>query len=327
MSDCCDESSQHPRKILEAKGQKIVAGLLLLVASLGFLPRFSFLSDIVDPTLCMGGVFWYILFSGCLWRSAYATESKLEDPTSCFNSAVEQLQDIAEDGFQEPVLHDPDYCYLDVAESSEDMDETELHDDLQESLPHQAEFDWVSAARNGEAILTEDVYRAAIQWWLEHQHQERLDWLSPQDQRLLRPVVSSSSDCGDVDKAYLLLEKIGLLDRMERDLQRFGAQPSSCTSSMTPLARTPLSPTAAAAQLRMAIEAHVPPMREASSELPHWHMSWKYNRKPLAEHLFGSSGAPKPPALDDSVSDHCSSPNVLVEDGISSLVGFAGLGA
>lgn len=289
----------------------MTAGLLFVIAALGFLPRFGFLNVILDPSMFMVGVLWYILFFGCPWRGSCATDTNFEEPNSCFMRTLEQLQEIDEDELQEP---------------SQELDENALQENLEEPLPTQAEFHWISSARSGEIKLTEDVYRAAVQWWLEQQHHDRFDWLSTEDQRLMKPIASSLHH-GDVAKARVLLEKVGQLDKMER---LSGTQAVGCAIPTTvPLSRMPLSPAATAGQLRKAIESQMLPTGQVSNspELPHWHMSWKYNRRGLAEHLFAGLRTRDAHKFDDTVFEQCSSENMQMEEGIGSMGTFSCMGA
>jgi hypothetical protein len=295
-------------------------GLLFALPILGFLPRFEFLTVFADEgSMFMVGFIWYALFSGCLLgRGSGRTEVAADDETDCLKSALQQSQGMDDGELQEPILEDSSCCCMDVLEPSPEFDENAFQANFDEPLPTQAEFDWVSSARSGEIKLTEDVYRAAVQWWFEQQRQDRFEWLSPEDQRLMSPIDASLHQ-GDVAKAHVLLEKVGQLDKMERDLQRSVAHTvGEAVPATTPLSRGPLSPTSATGQLRKAIESHMPPSDQVltSPALPYWHMSWKHNRSGLAEHLFAGIRTQDRGTSSDELLEHCSSDNVRMEESI-----------
>jgi hypothetical protein len=302
----------------------VVAGFLFMLVTLGFVPRFSFLHEIIDPSMFMGGVVWYILFTGCLWRGSLSKDTLSkeaasscfavapEEPISCCVGTQEELEETDEDYMQESMLEDPNYCCMEPSPSEGQDEENSLQHNAGEALPTQAEFDWITSARSGELNLTEDVFCAAVQWWLEQQHDDRFDWLSPGDQRLMTPI-SSSLRQSDMAKARVLLEKVGQLDKMERDLQRFGTPPDCATPAASPLSRAPLSTTISVDQLRKAIESHVIPTDEAWA---HWHMSWKQNRRCLAKHLYAGLKKPEPRAYDGGFVEACPSDNLQTDDSI-----------
>jgi hypothetical protein len=300
----------------------MIAGLLFMVVILGFVPRFAFLHEIIDPSMFMGGVVWYILITGCFWRGSLSKDIFSKEAACCFAAAPEEtsscwvgrpkaLEEFDEDDMQEFLLDDPNYCYEPSPSEVQDEDSS-LQNNFGEALPTEAEFDWITSARSGETTLTEEVFRAAIQWWLEQQHNDRFDWLSPEDQRLMKPILSFLHQA-DMAKAQVLLEKVGQLDKMERDLQRFGT-PLDCTTPATsPLSRAPLSTTISVDQLRKAIESHVTPTDEAWAQ---FHMSWKQNRRGLAKHLYAGLKAKKSSACDCAFVEACSSDNVLTDESI-----------
>lgn len=312
----------------------MTAALFLLIAVLGFLPGFGFLNAIIDPSFFMIGVVWYILVSGVwaddlslvgiLTGKSYSKEIINEEPTPFFINTCDQVEDEDYEE-QESMIEDPTYCCTEMPDPFQGLDENELQDGLEDPLPTQAEFDWVSSARSGQTKLTDEVYRAAVQWWLQQQHCDRFEWLSSEDQRLMKPVATSLQH-GDVAKAHLLVEKLGQLDKVERDIQRGGTQAPGCaTRETSPLSRASSSPTEAAARLRKAIESYMPPDDEAPSS--HWHMSWKKKRRGLADHLFVGCKNEKDFTCDGVFAEQCSTENVHLQEGIGVIGNFGCMGA
>lgn len=131
--------------------------------------------------------------------------------------------------------------------------------------PSQAELEWVNKARAGTIRLTDDVFSAAMQWWLEQPLSHSLDFLAPKDQQLLKPV-SELLQVGRQQEACTLLEQVGTLDRMERELQRTKTSIPPDIGGTSPLQRAPADPATEAGRLRRAIESyHVSPQRSDNS--------------------------------------------------------------
>lgn len=83
----------------------------------------------------------------------------------------------------------------------------------------QAELDWISAARSGSLTLTDAVFAAAMEWWFETPCVRVLDRVASADQELLRPVEKLLRNGRD-EEACHLVEQIGRLDKIERELRR-----------------------------------------------------------------------------------------------------------
>jgi hypothetical protein len=180
----------------------------------------------------------------------------------------------------------------DAQKQSQKVDEQEQEADIVAG-PSQAEMDWVTAARSGKVRLTEDVYKAAMQWWLDQPLADVVDKTSPEDQRILKPVIELMRR-GQDEKASMLIEQVGRLDRMERDLQRSRSKVLSNSSSVSPLSRRPSSPGISAGVLRNAIESSVLPLAQDISpkdKQRYWHTSWKRPAMALGEHVVASASA------------------------------------
>jgi len=121
--------------------------------------------------------------------------------------------------------------------------------------PSQAELDWVSAARAGALKLTDDVFSAAMQWLLEHPLSNTLDSMGSKDKQLMRPV-SELLQRGRQQEAISLLEQIGRLDKLERDLQRGRAKTASTSGTSSPLRRSSPDLSTSARRLRKSVESY-----------------------------------------------------------------------
>mmetsp|Transcript_84293 Transcript_84293/g.131613 ORF Transcript_84293/g.131613 Transcript_84293/m.131613 type:complete len:348 (+) Transcript_84293:97-1140(+) len=154
---------------------------------------------------------------------------------------------------------------------------------INEEQPAQEELDWISSARIGKIKLTEDVYKAAVQWWLQQPLLTIVDRILPQDQKLLKPVLELSQR-GAVKKASSLMVQIGRLDRLDREVRH-----SSCKHIdesnffvSSPLSRSAMDAGSSATLMRKAIELHALPdachHRSAGTVPPHWHVRQKTNR-------------------------------------------------
>jgi hypothetical protein len=172
--------------------------------------------------------------------------------------------------------------------SDEEMQQLEQQQAQPAQGPTQDELDWVSSARSGEIRLTEDVYKAAQQWWLQQPLADILDRIAPEDQKLLKPVIDLSSNGHDKEASHLM-EQIGRLDRLDRGLRRSSARPAASSPPSSPLSRSILDTGERAALMRKAIESHATPVATgpcAAHKVPHWHIPQKTNRNRirLGEH-------------------------------------------
>jgi hypothetical protein len=183
-------------------------------------------------------------------------------------------------------------CKVEDASTGSDVDEADS--DAEETRVFgatQAELDWIAAARSGSTRLTEDVYRAAMQWLINLPLADIVDRVSPEDRRLLKPVIELLRR-GDEEKAFVVMEQVGSLDRMERLLQRSRAEvPHDDVSGESPLSRSLRShrdPGKSAACLRQAIEHYVMPPAEdpyPTQKSPFGYMSWKHSPISIGERL------------------------------------------
>jgi hypothetical protein len=146
-------------------------------------------------------------------------------------------------------------------DTSSMQDETTEEPKLEVS---QSELDWITSARVGEIRLTDDVLCTAMQWWLDGPAFTMLDHLALGDQRLLRPVEKLLQE-GRQKEAHELMEQIGRLDKMERELQHQRRTKRATPAIIgTPLGRSSPTLGVAATRMRSAIETRVP-----SSDLAH----------------------------------------------------------
>jgi hypothetical protein len=196
-------------------------------------------------------------------------------------------------------------------EETEKNDKEEMQQPEQEQAPPtqgptQDELDWISSARSGKIRLTEDVYKAALQWWLQQPLADIFDRIAPEDQKLLKPVIDLSSS-GHDEEAARLMEQVGRLDRLERGMRRSSAKPAAaCTPPSSPLSRSSLDTGERAALMRKAIESHATPVATgpcADEKVPHWHIPQKTNRNRirLGEHPLAGVKAhysSRPPSVD-----------------------------
>jgi hypothetical protein len=112
-----------------------------------------------------------------------------------------------------------------------------------QELPSQAELDWVDAARAGAMRLTDEVYCAAVEWWLGFPLASTFKSMGSRDQKLFKPV-SELVRQGRTEEGCNLMEQIGRLDRVERELLRpsrsLGSQPlqAAMSTSRSPLCRS-----------------------------------------------------------------------------------------
>lgn len=136
------------------------------------------------------------------------------------------------------------------AEDAQKTPETVL-----ESQASQAELDWVDSARNGMLRLTDDVYCAAIQWWLEQPLTSIVDRIGPKDQALMKPV-ADLMELGRDKEANNLLEQIGRLDRMEREHQKISRTSSQPVRPSSPLQRSSPDMKTSTAQLRKSVASY-----------------------------------------------------------------------
>jgi len=127
--------------------------------------------------------------------------------------------------------------------------------------PSQAELDFVHRARTGVIRLSDEIFSTTMQWFLQQplQETELQDSLNPETRQLLRPVTELLKQ-GEEGKAHQLMEQIGRLDRIERDLrerQRIARQQDDqpVRSTQNPLSRA-LPPRRLASSLRNAIERY-----------------------------------------------------------------------
>lgn len=179
-----------------------------------------------------------------------------------------------------------------IINEAEIIDEETQEPEQHQALPTQDELDWISSARSGKRRLTEDVYKAAMQWWLQQPLAALILRITPQDQKLLKPVLDLSQR-GQDKKASLLMEQIGRLDKLDREVRR-----SSCkhlvdsAASLSPLSRSPMNTASKTALMRKGIESYVTPGAHShcsGEKAPYWHVPQKTNRNQfeLGEKPFG----------------------------------------
>jgi hypothetical protein len=182
-------------------------------------------------------------------------------------------------------------CHPSTEDQTEEIvdEEAQQPEEHQQAQPTQDELDWISSARSGKMRLTEDVYKAALQWWLQQPLADMVDRITPQDQKLLKPVLDLSKR-GQDEKAAHLMEQIGRLDKVDREARRSSAKHAvASTPPSSPISRSTMNTGARAALMRTAIESHATPVATSpcsDKKVPHWHVPQKTsrNRIRLGEH-------------------------------------------